>query len=119
MAKSCQIVKTVTGKKAEEIMQKQDGVIRLIQWKAAWCTSCQETSPEVTKANRELCGSGVETLRIDADKDEALADKHKIEYLPTVMAVRNGKVLGKVQGEAKASEFVAMVEKARKKIEGR
>ena len=115
MPKKCKIVRTVSGQKANEVVAKKDGVTRLIQWMAPWCSACQETKLEVDQANRRLCDQGIETVRINADKNEALADKFDIEDLPTVVAMRDGKVLGEVRGADDADAFVKLALKALKK----
>ena len=112
MAKKCKMVRTVTGEKANETVAKKDGKVRLVQFMAPWCGACQETKIEIDKANRELCGDGVETVRIDTDNNSDLADKYDIEDLPTVVAVKNGKVVGSVSGSEDVKVYVNLARKA-------
>lgn len=115
MARSCKMVRTVSGKKASDIINKKDGKVRLVQFKAVWCGACQEATIQVDQANRELCHEGVETIRVDVEKDEAIADEFKIEDLPTVIAIKNGKAVAKIKGYEDAPAFVKLAMKALKK----
>ena len=112
MARSCKMVRTVSGKKASDIINKKDGKVRLVQFKATWCGACQEATIQVDQANRELCHEGVETIRVDVEKDESLADDFKIEDLPTVVAIKNGKAIDQINGYEESSAFVKLAMKA-------
>jgi thioredoxin 1 len=115
MAKACKMVRTVSGKKANDLIGKKDGKVRLIQFMATWCGACQETKIQVDQENRELCHEGIETARVDVEKNEDLADTFGIEDLPTVVAIKNGKAIAQINGYEDAPAFVTLARKAAKK----
>jgi thioredoxin len=91
----------------ERIMQGRDKPV-LIQYYANWCDHCRKTKPEVDKASQQLCGDA-NVVRVNVEQHSALAEKLGIEGLPTMVLMEDGKVLGKIEGEATADELTAFV----------
>jgi thioredoxin len=91
----------------ERIMQGRDKPV-LIQYYANWCDHCRKTRPEVDKASQQLCGDA-NVVRVNVEQHSALAEKLGIDGLPTLVLMENGKVLGKIEGEATADELTAFV----------
>lgn len=80
----------------------------LIDFYAEWCGPCKKMEPFLNKMTEELKDK-VTIIRIDVDKNEALATELKVEFLPTLMVYENKKVTW--QGEGYVSE-----EELRKKL---
>lgn len=80
----------------------------LIDFYAEWCGPCKKMAPFLDKMTEELKDK-ITIIRIDVDKNEALATELKVEFLPTLMIYENKKVTW--QGEGYVSE-----EELRKKL---
>lgn len=63
----------------------------LVDFYAEWCGPCKKMAPYLDKMTEELKDK-VTILRIDVDKNEALANELQIEALPTLLLYENKKV---------------------------
>ena len=113
MAKSCKLVKDLSRAQAKDVLNRKDGKVRLVQFHSPWCEACQETTPEVHKANQELCGEA-EVCRVDADTAGKVADSFGIKEIPTVAAIQDGKIKARVVGSNTADAFIKLVRKLKK-----
>lgn len=62
----------------------------LIDFFAEWCGPCKMVSPIIQEAAKETSGK-VKVIKIDVDKNQALASKLGIRGVPTLMVYQNGK----------------------------
>lgn len=69
----------------------------LIDFHATWCGPCKAMSPIVEAVAKELQGQ-IRVLKIDVDKNQAIAAQHQIQSVPTFMIFKNGNVLWKQAG---------------------
>jgi thioredoxin len=69
----------------------------LVDFYAEWCGPCKKMAPYLDKMTTEL-KDNVIIIRIDVDKNEALANELKIEALPTLMLYENKKVTWQTVG---------------------
>ncbi|MBL8796569.1 MAG: thioredoxin family protein [Planctomycetia bacterium] len=88
---------------------KADGKVVMIDFYADWCGPCKlldkKTWPDA-KVQGWLRDHAV-ALKIDIDKDEAVAEKFKITSIPTLVFLKpDGTVVGKMVGFVKPEEFV-------------
>ena len=81
--------------------------LALIQMKAEWCGWCPEVGEFVDEiAEEKICnpkGECVSIFRMDIDKAPKMADKLKIEGVPMILFLKNGKEVGRVMGTDKAA----------------
>lgn len=56
------------------------------------CPLCREIVPQVEKK----LGDQIEMLYIDGDKWEKIADKYEIDYYPTLILLRDGKEINRI-----------------------
>jgi putative thioredoxin len=69
----------------------------LVDFWAAWCAPCRALGPVLEKLTAEYAG-GFVLVKIDTEKEQALASEFKIRSLPTVMLFKEGKVVTGFQG---------------------
>jgi thioredoxin 1 len=101
-------IAALTDKNFDETVQK--GGIVIIDFWATWCAPCKKFAPVFEKVAKKH--ADVVFARVDVDADEQLADDFDIEGIPTVVAIRDGVVVGAEEGAMPAAvleEFIAQV----------
>jgi thioredoxin 1 len=69
----------------------------LIDFYATWCGPCQTMMPVLDQLKKDL-GDQVKILKIDVDKNKALAAKFQVRGVPTFMIFKNGNQVWKGSG---------------------
>jgi len=82
----------------------------IIDFYATWCEPCKAIAPRITEFESKY--PRVVVLKVDVDKLESLADKYKINCMPTFKVFVRGQ---EVKGDTVASASISMVESLFKK----
>lgn len=82
----------------------------LVDFHADWCTPCKALTPRLDAIIGEKDGL-VELAKVDVDSHSDLAMKYKVTGIPTVLAVRDGKVVDQFTGLIETKELREFVEK--------
>ena len=69
----------------------------LIDFYATWCGPCKTMHPIIEAIGREVQGRA-RVLKIDVDKNPALAARYQIQAVPTLMIFKNGNPVWKHPG---------------------
>lgn len=69
----------------------------LIDFYATWCGPCQTMMPVLDQLKKDL-GDQVKILKIDVDKNKALATKFQVRGVPMFMIFKNGQQVWKGSG---------------------
>ena len=77
----------------------------LIDFHADWCGPCKVLSPIIQEVAKELDGK-VRVIKIDVDKNPALADKFQIPGVPTLMLFKDGKSVWRQSGVLQKDEII-------------
>jgi thioredoxin 1 len=88
----------------------ETGSLKILKFEADWCGPCQQMKPIFNQVSKEF-GSQVSFQSIDVDKNPALAETYKVELLPTVVAVKDGKVVGRSTGFMDAAKLKGFIKK--------
>jgi thioredoxin 1 len=93
----------------ENIINKNEVV--LLDFFAEWCGPCQVMSPWIEKLKKEYTGQ-VYIQKVDSDANRHLASHYGIDALPTLILIKNGKILKKEEGLMYEKDIRRMIEKA-------
>lgn len=69
----------------------------LVDFYATWCGPCKTMSPIVEGIGKEMQGQ-IRVLKIDIDKNQAVASAFQIQAVPTFLIFKKGKVVWKKAG---------------------
>lgn len=71
----------------------------LIDFYATWCSPCKAMSPIVEQIGKEMQGQA-RVLKIDVDKNQAVAAQYQIQAVPTFMIFKKGEMVWRQPGGA-------------------
>lgn len=71
----------------------------LVDFWAEWCQPCKMVAPILKKLAKEFAGK-VRIAKVDVDSNQQLAQQFGIQSIPTLMFVKNGKIVGQSAGAA-------------------
>jgi len=80
-----------------EIIQGDKPV--LVDFFATWCGPCKAMSPIVDSLGKEMLGQA-RVLKVDVDKNQALAAQYQVQAVPTLLLFKNGQVVWRKAGGA-------------------
>jgi len=82
----------------------------LIDFSAEWCQPCK-MMPPILKEVKSRLGDQIRILKIDVDKNQAIAQKWGIRSVPTIMIFKNGKMLYSQPGVIPAPQLTEIVKR--------
>jgi thioredoxin 1 len=82
----------------------------LIDFSAEWCGPCKMMAP-ILKEVAGSMGDRVRIIKIDVDKNPAVAQKYQIMSVPTLMVFKNGQSLFRQSGVMQARQIIDMLNK--------
>lgn len=82
--------------------------LTLVDFFATWCGPCKQMHPvlEQLKASE---GENLRIIKLDVDKNEALASTYRIQSVPTLMLFRNGELLWRQSGAMSLADLKALL----------
>jgi thioredoxin 1 len=69
----------------------------LVDFFATWCGPCQMLAP-ILKQVKESLGDRITIIKIDVDKNQAIAAQYQVRGVPTMLLFQNGKQLWRQSG---------------------
>lgn len=80
----------------------------LVDFHATWCGPCKMMEPVITRL-KENFGSRIAIIKIDIDKNQALAGQLGVRGVPTFMLYKNGKVVWRESGARPFHELETVI----------
>ena len=80
----------------------------LVDFFATWCGPCQYQGPILEEVAKDL-GEHARILKVDVDKNPAIAAKYGIRGVPTLILFRQGEVLWRSSGVKSREELLQLI----------
>lgn len=89
-----------------EVLKSEQPV--LVDFWAAWCGPCKMLMPTI----EELAQSQdeIKVCKVNVDDEPQLAMKYKVMTIPTLIAFKNGEVIGKLVGVSPKDKILGLFE---------
>jgi thioredoxin 1 len=81
----------------------------LIDFYADWCAPCK-MMPPILKEVKNHFGDNIRILKVDVDKNQAIAHKWGIKSIPTLMVFKNGEMKFSQPGVMQAAQIISTVQ---------
>jgi thioredoxin 1 len=90
----------------QDIIQSDKPV--LVDFFATWCGPCQTLGP-ILKEVKDSLGERVSIIKIDVDKNQALAGTYQVRGVPTMILFQNGKQLWRQSGVLSKQQIIQVI----------
>ena len=100
----------ITDSNFEEIVMKSSKPVLIDFW-AEWCGPCKMITPVIEQLATELEGIAI-VGKVDVDKNQALASQFNVRSIPTLVFMKDGKVVDTLMGAGTPKDTLAAKLKA-------
>lgn len=89
---------------------EQAAVPVLVDLWATWCLPCRAVSPALERLARDMAGR-LKLVKVDVDGAPGLAERFEVRAVPTLLLLRDGRVVSREVGAAPAPRLRAWLER--------
>ena len=89
-----------------EIINQEKPV--LVDFFADWCGPCKMMSP-ILKAVKNTLQDNISIVKIDVDKNQAIAETYQIRGVPTLVIYKKGKQVWRHSGVVQKNDLVRII----------
>ncbi len=80
----------------------------LVDFFAEWCGPCKMMSP-ILKEVKDNLKDRVSIIKVDVDKNQALAAKYQVKGVPTMLLFKKGKQVWRQSGVLQKNELINII----------
>ena len=91
----------------EEVVMNSDKPVLIDFW-AVWCGPCRMQSPVIEELSSELEGTAV-VAKLNVDDNPELAAQFSVMSIPTLVIIKDGKVVDKKTGVTQKETLISML----------
>ena len=82
-----------------QVLQAQDGNVKLVDFYATWCGPCKAIAPMIEKwSSNQYADAKVDFFKVDVDVVGEVAKEQEVSAMPTFILFKDGKRLDQVIG---------------------
>ncbi|QBQ40756.1 thioredoxin [Sphingobacterium psychroaquaticum] len=81
----------------------------LVDFSATWCGPCQVLAP-ILKNLKDHYGDAISVVKIDVDKNNALASSYQVQGVPTMILFKEGQQVWRQSGVLDLQQLISVVE---------
>ena len=104
---NCHLMATDEKKSFADIIQGSKPV--LVDFSAEWCGPCK-MMPPILKEVKDKMGERVTILKMDIDRNPAVASAYQIQSVPTLIVFREGQIKWRQSGVTRADQLKTVLE---------
>ena len=94
----------------DETLATTEGLLLVDFW-APWCGPCRAIAPVLDSLASES-GGRVKLAKVNVDEEPTLAASHAIRSIPTILLVKDGRVVDRVVGAVPRATLEAKIQTA-------
>ena len=79
----------------------------LMDFWAPWCGPCRMVGPLVEEIAKER--SDIKVVKINVDEEQELAMQFRVMSIPTLLVMKNGRIVNQVTGARPKAQILAML----------
>ncbi len=83
----------------------------LVDFWASWCGPCKMLGPIFEEVSNEV--EGVKFVKLNVDENPSTASRYRVGSIPTVLAIKNGRVVDTMVGFKPKAEIKNFVDRNR------
>lgn len=87
----------------------------LVDFFADWCGPCKSLAP-ILKDVKSNLGDSIKVIKIDVDKNQALATQYQVRGVPTMILFKNGKQVWRQSGVVPKHDLYRLLKRLNKTL---